>query len=170
MFELKPISKEAIPRALAKAERYRLLNEPREAESICRDILAIDAGNQEAIVCLILALTDQFNGRGSRSDEAQSLVDRLQSPYERAYYLGVIEERWAKALIGAGRPPGLAYGFVVAAMEQFAESDEKAPEGNEDAHLRWNACVRLIRRYGLTPPEESRPRGHDVFDDEVPHR
>jgi len=28
-FELKALSPEAIPRALAKAERYRLLNEPR---------------------------------------------------------------------------------------------------------------------------------------------
>jgi len=28
MFELKPLSKEAIPAALEKAERYRLLNEP----------------------------------------------------------------------------------------------------------------------------------------------
>ena len=35
MFELKPLSREAIPRALEKAERYRLLNEPAEAESIC---------------------------------------------------------------------------------------------------------------------------------------
>ncbi len=33
-FELKTLSPEAVPRALAKAERYRLLNEPGEAESI----------------------------------------------------------------------------------------------------------------------------------------
>ena len=43
MFELKPISTAAIPRAVAKAERYRLLNEPQEAESICRDVLRVDA-------------------------------------------------------------------------------------------------------------------------------
>ena len=46
MFELKPLSREAFPAALEKAERYRLLNEPLEAESICRDILAVDPDNQ----------------------------------------------------------------------------------------------------------------------------
>jgi hypothetical protein len=34
-FDLKPISIASIPRALEKAERYRLLNEPEQAESIC---------------------------------------------------------------------------------------------------------------------------------------
>ena len=37
-----PSSKDAVPAALAKAERYRLLNEPGEAESICLDVLQID--------------------------------------------------------------------------------------------------------------------------------
>jgi len=41
-FELKTLSPESVPRALAKAERYRLLNEPVEAESICLDVLAVD--------------------------------------------------------------------------------------------------------------------------------
>ena len=40
-FELKSISEQSIPEALAKVERYRLLNEPSLAESICLDILAI---------------------------------------------------------------------------------------------------------------------------------
>src|SRR5262245_5730837 len=57
MFEPKPISRDAIPAALAKAERYRLLNEPLEAESICLDVLQIDGANQDAIVMLLLALT-----------------------------------------------------------------------------------------------------------------
>ena len=56
MFEPKPISRDAIPAALAKAERYRLLNEPGEAESICLDILQIEPANQEAIVTLLLHL------------------------------------------------------------------------------------------------------------------
>ena len=60
MFELKPISSAGIPRAIAKAERYRLLNEPEEAESICLDILQVDADNQEVLVMLLLAITDQF--------------------------------------------------------------------------------------------------------------
>src|SRR3712207_6469341 len=60
MFELKLLSKEGIPGALAKAERYRFFNEPGEAESIYLDILLADPDNQEALVGLLLALTDQF--------------------------------------------------------------------------------------------------------------
>ncbi len=40
--KLKTISKSGIAEAIAKAELYRSLNEPEEAESICRDILAAD--------------------------------------------------------------------------------------------------------------------------------
>jgi len=43
MFDLKPLSKNAIPAALAKAERYRLLNEPMQAASICEDVLRVEA-------------------------------------------------------------------------------------------------------------------------------
>ena len=60
-FTLKPLSLEAVPRALAKAERYRLLNEPGEAESICLDALDADPDNQEALVTMLLALTEQFD-------------------------------------------------------------------------------------------------------------
>ena len=55
MFELKRLSEEAIPAALEKATRYRLLNEPAEAESICHDVLQIDPENQQALVVLLLA-------------------------------------------------------------------------------------------------------------------
>lgn len=48
-FELKILSPEAVPRALAKAERYRLLNDPGEAESICLDALRAAPHNQEAM-------------------------------------------------------------------------------------------------------------------------
>src|SRR5438445_13610084 len=67
-FELKTLSPEAVPRALAKAERYRLLNEPGEAESICRDALQAEPENQDAVVTLLLAVTDQFD------DEAATAV------------------------------------------------------------------------------------------------
>jgi hypothetical protein len=50
MAELKQLHKDAIPAALEKAERYRLLNEPGEAESICLDILAVDPDNQRAVI------------------------------------------------------------------------------------------------------------------------
>ena len=82
MLELKPISRDAIPQALVKAERYRLLNEPGQAESICLDVLAVDPSNQEARVLYILALTDQFSHFGphepaviSRAEEAAAELD-----------------------------------------------------------------------------------------------
>ena len=75
MFELKRLSKEAIPAALDKALRYRLLDEPAEAESICRDVLSIDPDNQEALVLLLLALTDGFSkGQASGVREANEVL------------------------------------------------------------------------------------------------
>src|SRR5215510_8437473 len=97
--DLKALWKDAIPSALAKAERYRLLNEPGEAESICLDVLRIDPGNQTALVTLALALTDQFSDEGSARAAARAadVVSRLTDEYERAYYSGIISERRAKA-------------------------------------------------------------------------
>src|SRR5216683_3645591 len=98
MFELKPLSKDAIPAALDKAMRYRLLNEPGEAESICHDVLRIDPDNQQALVILLLALTDRFGkGYAVGITQAQEILRRLQNEYERAYYTGIFSERRAKA-------------------------------------------------------------------------
>jgi uncharacterized protein (TIGR02996 family) len=105
--QLKQLPPSAIPAALAKAERYRLLNEPHEAESICRDILEISPDNQEALVCLLLALTDQFGRRrkGGRSlHEAQHFLPSLAGDYAQAYYGGIIAERWAKAQLETESP------------------------------------------------------------------
>src|SRR2546422_7204318 len=91
MFSLKPLSKDALPAATEKAMRYRLLNEPAEAESICLDILRTEPENQQALVILILALTDRF-GKGYTvgDSKAQEIVARLRDEYERAYYSGII--------------------------------------------------------------------------------
>ena len=80
MFELKPISHESVAGALAKAERYRLLNEPGEAESICRDILEIEPGNQQALISLILALTDQIPDDAHAFGNALASVITAASP------------------------------------------------------------------------------------------
>ena len=68
MFQLKPLSPEAVPAAIEKAMRYRLLNEPAEAESICLDVLEIDSTNQRALVILLLSITDQFGRRAADFD------------------------------------------------------------------------------------------------------
>ena len=50
---LKKISPDGVPHALDRAERYRLLNEPVQAESICRDVLAVYVDNYSARCALI---------------------------------------------------------------------------------------------------------------------
>src|SRR5688500_16981328 len=98
--ELKRLSPSAIPAALAKAERYRLLNESEQAESICEDVLAIDPGNDEARAMLILALTDQLADgspdRGEVVTRAQAVAATVASEYYRAYFRGLIAERRAR--------------------------------------------------------------------------
>ena len=101
---LKPISKAGIPEAIAKVDLYRSLNEPEEAESICRDILAVEPAHQLALRLLGLTITDQFCGDVTeRWGEAQESFDKLSDPYERTYYTGLLHERRAKAQLRAGR-------------------------------------------------------------------
>src|SRR4026209_1419720 len=104
-FRLKPMSAGAIPSALAKAERYRLLNEPGEAESICLDVLEVDPHNEEALVMLLLTLTDQFPTDSSTHmvSRANELAASLGDEYDRAYYSGIVRERRAKAVLQRGR-------------------------------------------------------------------
>ena len=154
MSDLKPISRDSIPQALEKVERYRLLNEPAEAESICRDILRADPGNARALVMLLLTLTDQFSGyRGARVKEAREILERLEGDYERAYYEGIICERHGKALLGgaaAGTDVG-SFGWIQGAMQAYERAEAIRPPGNDDAILRWNACARLLRDRKLMP-------------------
>jgi hypothetical protein len=171
VFTLRSISRDSIPRALAKAERYRLLNEPSQAESICRDILAIDPNNHDALTCLILALTDMFADVSSarpRVDEALALVLRLRNDHDRLYYEGMVHERWARALLHAGYPPGSVYALLRDAMRCFDEAQPHAGPGNNDAVLRWNACVRFMQENRIEPPDEAPPQAD--FDDEMPMR
>src|SRR5436305_8710422 len=104
MFELKPLSPDAVPRALAKAERYRLLNEPREAQSICLDVLGADPENQEALRTMILALTDQFDSQQTLVHDALANIPLLHDEYERKYYTGIVHERRAKAHLAHHSP------------------------------------------------------------------
>lgn len=161
---LKTISKAGIDEANSKAELYRLLHEPEEAESICRDVLAVEASNQLALRLIGLAITDQFSGSpGDRFAEAEAFFQRLADPYERLYYSGLAYERWAKAQLRAGRPPHTLWVLFEKAMQCFAEAEKIRPTGNDDSILRWNSCARLI---GSRPesewlPEFERFESHD---------
>jgi hypothetical protein len=160
MFELKPLTKDAVPAALDKAERYRLLNEPAEAESICLDVLEIEPDNQPALVMLLLALTDQFaDDLGRSSRQAEDILPRLAGEYDRLYYAGIISERQAKALASRNVPgtAGQAYEGFLAAMRWYEKAEALRPAGNDDARLRWNRCARFLQRHPhLAPGPEER--------------
>ena len=165
-FELKTLSPEAVPRALARAERYRLLNEPAEAESICLDALQVEPDNNEAIVTLLLALTDQFSEDiPSAFSDALQLVERLSDPYEHAYYLGIIWERRAKAQLHRGSI-GLGpqvYEYLRKAMSSYERAEALRQPGNDDSLLRWNTCARLIMRDQRLVPAAADERSAPQF-------
>ena len=145
-FQLKPISRDGIPEAISKAELYRNLNEPGEAESICRDILAADPDNQTALRLLGLSITDQFRGSpADRYNEAETIFQSLHDDYERFYYAGILHERQAKAQLAAGRLPHTVAPLFEEALAYFAKAEAIRPHGNDDAILRWNRCVRILQ-------------------------
>ncbi len=166
LFELKPISVQSIPEALAKVERYRLLNEPSLAESICLDVLAIVPDHQQALISLLLARTDQFH-LNVDTKSAQEALARIKGDCEQAYYAGIIWERLGNARIrqgGAGAGAS-AYHALREAMGHYENAMNFASPGNDDAILRWNTCARVIMQNpNLRPVPEREPTevwGHD---------
>jgi hypothetical protein len=156
--ELKPIAPTAIPRALQKAERYRLLNQPWAAESICQDVLAVEPGNQEALISLLLSLSDQFTDVPADAyRRARELLPQIGDLYRREYYTGIVAERRALAELqhGAHGSGTNAYEWLREAMEAYERAERIEPADSDDATLRWNTCVRLLNtRPELTPRAE----------------
>ena len=156
-FDLKSLSAEAVPAALKRAEHYRLLNEPVLAESICRDILATEPGHRQALITLVLALTDQFGAETARkADEAKTMLDQITEPYERNYYTGLICERRATSYLKRETTgsSGWAYDWYRRAMEWYEKAADMRPAGNDDALLRWNSCARAIMQNRLKEVHE----------------
>lgn len=159
-YELKRISRESVPAALQKAERYRIINDPSSSESICLDVLQVDPGNQEALVTLLLAITDQMAeapAEGAR--RAQELLPRLNDEYKRAYYAGIVAERCAKAhLRRATMASGeLAYHWFREAMDWYGKAEAQRPAGNDESILRWNTCARILSRDERVRPRPEEP-------------
>ena len=155
-FHPKPITKDGIPAALQKAERYRVINDPTSAESICLDVLAVSPENQQALVTLLLAITDQFGQAPTEGvRRAREVLPRLQDEYKRAYYAGIICERCGKAQLRSGAPKsgGMAYHWFREAMSWYEKAESQRPAGNDEAILRWNTCARILARN-----EHIRPR------------
>jgi hypothetical protein len=160
MFEPKPITQEGVPRALQKAERYRVINDPSSAESICLDVLAVSPDNQQALITLLLAITDQFAQapmEGVR--RAREVLPRLNDEYMRAYYGGIICERCAKAQMRSGAPRSgeMAYQWLREAMTWYEKAAPLRATGNDDAILRWNTCGRLLARNPNLQPRSEEP-------------
>ena len=159
MFELKPLHTEAIPAALEKANRYRLLNEPGAAESIYLDILKIEPDNQEALINIVLAMSDRF-GKDYAIGDARitEYLTRIKGDYERTYYTGIMYERRGKAALGKDGVG--AYELFRQAMDCFETAEAMRPAGNDDAILRWNGCARIITRNNLS----ARDMGNDFLE------
>jgi tetratricopeptide (TPR) repeat protein len=160
-FQLKMLSPGAVPAALEKARLYRLLNEPGEAESICRDALEVDRDNQDVLVMLLLSLTDQFDSPAATTAiaDAREVLERLKEEYTRAYYSGIVFERRAKAQLHHNIPGygPRVYAWLREAMDSYEKAESIRPSGNDDALLRWNACARLLNRdHHLAPAVEER--------------
>ncbi|MDN5202502.1 hypothetical protein QQ008_14035 [Fulvivirgaceae bacterium BMA10] len=154
-FQLKPLSREGIQAALSKAEKYRLLNDPSMAESICLDILKIDPDNKDAAIVLLLALTDQFGNPGVHQavKQAKELANGFKDDYNRLYYSGIIHERQGTNALNSGNPGSHfdAYEWYTEAMKYYEKSEAIQPQGNDDAILRWNTCTRIIAKHKLGP-------------------
>jgi hypothetical protein len=147
---LKPITHQGIPAALEKAERYRLLNDSAAAESICLDVLDVDPKNQEALISLLLSITDQFIEEltdGVR--RAREVLPRITDEYERNYYTGIVCERRARAQLHRGTlgSSDVAVEWFREALTWYEKAEQMRPSGNDEAILRWNMCVRLLGRH-----------------------
>ncbi len=152
MFELKTLSKEAVPAALERAKHYRLLNEPSAAESICLDILQIEPDNQENLITLVLAMSDRFGRDYSVGDtRIQHYLSQIYGEYEQPYYTGIVYERRAKAMLKRGEigSESTAFELFRSAMNCFERAEAVRPAGNDDVILRWNGCARVIMMNGL---------------------
>jgi hypothetical protein len=152
IFELKPLSRDGIEASMGKAEHYRLLNQPRLAESICLDILLINPDNQKASIILLLALTDQFDNSFSKTaNQALSIANGLKDEYSKIYYTGIIYERQGATALKSGTPGSDfdAYEWYTEAMEFFEKADAINKDDNNDPALRWNTCARIIMEHHL---------------------
>ena len=172
MANLKRIRSDGIETALDKADHYRLLNEPLHAESICLDVLEVDSENQRAIVTLLLALTDQFPTKLYNAyQRAENLISKITSEYERNYYDGIVNERWASTQMARGTASKSLEAWIRRAMELYERAEELSEGNNPDPILRWNTCARLRERIGSSAQPAPLSRDlHSEYGDDVPPR
>ncbi len=150
--ELKKLADKNLDAAIALAKHYRDLNQPEEAESICRDVLDVAPSNIDAWRTLGLALTDRFpTAWMTLFDDACAAFAKLPGEYERVYYVGIAWERYAKAQLEAGRAHNALHAFEEA-MTRYEEASKLAVKDDPAPILHYNRCVRAI----TTHPELAR--------------
>ena len=143
-WELKKLADKNLVAAITLAKHYRDLNQPDEAESICRDVLDVAPANVDALRTLGLALTDRFpTAWMSLFDEACATFNKLPNEYERVYYVGVAWERYAKAQLEAGRAHNAIHAFEEA-LARFEEAAGLAAKDDPAPILHYNHCVRAL--------------------------
>lgn len=173
MHELKILNVQSLPSALAKAKTYRFLGEPDEAESICLDILAVEPNHQDALIQLLLSLTDKFS-HGDLPDSygrAREIVEKLDDTYCKYYYIGIIFEKRAKSHLKKGGPGAVesSYQWFVKAMAAFEKALSDCDPDNQDAILRWNSCARLLNNHPEIRPNEDNNANLLLDPFETPH-
>jgi tetratricopeptide (TPR) repeat protein len=158
---LKRLPRANLEAAIARAEHYRDLNQPEEAESICRDVLDVDGTHQAAWAILGLAITDRFpSHEAGLLEEAIAAFEHLEDAYERTYHIGVAWERAAKAHLERQEAHSAVTAFEHA-LSLFERSEQMRPD-SPDPILRWNRCVRLLSSHPALRAALDEPREHDV--------
>ena len=143
-WELKKLADKNLDAAITLAKHYRDLNQPHEAESICRDVLEVAPQNVDALRTLGLALTDRFATQYlTLFDQAVAIFKKLPSEYERVYYEGIAWERYAKAQLEAGRAHNAIHAFEEA-LERFEAAQPLAAKDEPAPILHYNRCVRAL--------------------------
>jgi tetratricopeptide (TPR) repeat protein len=160
-FTLKQLPHASLEAATQKAAHYRDLNQPEEAESICRDVLDVDPVSQAAWRLLGLSLTDQLmSGRVGLLEESLEAFGRLTDEYDRVYHVGVAWERAAKAHLERNEAHSAVTSFEHA-LQQFEKAEALRPQ-SPDPVLRWNRCVRLLSEHPSLKAAIAAPREDQV--------
>jgi tetratricopeptide (TPR) repeat protein len=165
-WKLKELGARNLAAAVTLAKHYRDLNQPEEAESICRDVLAVSGDDTEALRTLGLALTDRFpTAWMTLFDEACGVFAKLPSTYERVYYTAIAWERYAKAQLEAGRAHNAIHAFEEA-LQGFSEAEKLGQADDPAPILHYNRCVRALTTHPDLVREAKAPHpSHYEFGD-----
>ena len=120
----------------------RIMGKGKRAKPLSCDYVLVWRNTKLASIEAKAATKSYTEGVG----QAKEIVGKLPGEYERAYYAGIISERWIKSQLRGGTHASYASGWFLEAMDFYQKAMALSPAGNDDAILRWNACVRFMDR------------------------